>query len=165
MPSHLSSVAVILLAACQMPPSSEPALSGDVTAVRDEVMAAQRSYDEALASLDSTRIASSFSPDSNVFVVVGLAAFSRVQLEQWAGSVRPLHRAYSGGSHLDSAKVVVLSPTSAVLTAPNTSVWTDTAGVASTDRGTSTTVWVRTANGWRIAGAHVVWDTPVVRRP
>lgn len=134
-------------------------------AVRDSVVAGQRRYDEALATLDSARVVAFFSDDPVPHVVVGRATFTMGDVAAWAGTLRPTHRSYSGGSVLDSARVIVLSPTSAVLTANNTSVWTDTAGVVSTERGTSTTAWVRGRAGWRIAAAHVVWDPPQVAKP
>lgn len=145
---------------------TQPAPAGEMSveakaAVRDSVLAAARRYDEALTTLDSARVMSFFAaaPDLGG-LVVGRMRLNRAQLEAWAGSLRRDHRSVSGGSAPDSAQVVVLSPRAALVITNPSLTWTDTAGAVSLDRGTASTTWVKTDDGWRMAAVHLAWDSP-----
>ncbi len=153
------------ITACTQSPAPDELNPATKAAVRDSVLAAAGRYDRALTSLDSAQIAGFFAPIPEFELVVGRMRLGRSSVLQWAGGLRATHRSVSGGLALDSVNVVVLSPRAALVIASITNVWTDTAGVVATDRGTGSTTWALVGHDWRIVAAHLVWDAPELQRP
>ena len=133
-------------------------------AVRDSVTAAMRGYQAAVATLDPAQIMPYYSTDTSFRVVEGQAVFTRDGIGELLGALKGTLKSFGGGFNYDSLRVLPLSPTAAVATAPYVDVLVDTAGVTTTIHGSVMWVWARQDDRWRIVGGQAAPAAPVVSR-
>ena len=138
------------LASACAPPAKRSVETGVDTA---GVRAAFFSLVAAVKRLDATATLAAYDTNSAfAHVFDGNLVRSRVAYDGVIKSMYPTLKAID--SHIDSVFVVPLSPGAAVVIAAYHETVTDTARHETAERGMWTNVFVRRADGWKIAAGH-----------
>jgi len=152
----VAAVALLLLAACQ--PAATEFTEEQRAAVADTIRQLADTFFEDFRTLDIDRAVAPFASDV-VWAENGVLGANRDSLETaWSGVFASIREVTSG--EWGEVHVKVLGPDAAAYTASFDWVGVDSTGAQLGGSGVWTTIWQRTAEGWKIVQGHESYLPP-----